>query len=127
MRPKNVYKCDMWVFCPQYKATDFVVPGPGQVTMKYTPADGGEPVEYTIFDFQESGGVSMGMYNTDKVSVDLCLHSSAIYNKYKQSENLHVDVCKIMLDVCILFVIFFSLLQKAVLFWCFFYVEYVEN
>ncbi|GFO33536.1 isocitrate dehydrogenase [NADP] cytoplasmic [Plakobranchus ocellatus] len=62
-------------FGDQYRATDFVVPGPGSVTMKYTPADGGEPVEYTIFDFKESGGVAMGMYNTDKSITDFA-HSS---------------------------------------------------
>src|SRR5712675_2621719 len=27
----------------QYKATDFVVPGPGTVTISYAPSDGGEP------------------------------------------------------------------------------------
>ena len=53
----------------QYRATDFVVPGPGKVTMKYEPKDGGAPQEFTIFDFEESGGVAMGMYNTDKVSL----------------------------------------------------------
>src|SRR6187401_1477939 len=35
----------------QYKATDFVVPGPGTLTMTYTPKDGGKPVEMKIFDF----------------------------------------------------------------------------
>jgi len=65
-------------FGDQYKATDFVVPGPGTVTMKYTPQDGGPPVEYTIFDFQESGGVSMGMYNTDK-SIREFAHSSMVF------------------------------------------------
>src|SRR6202011_2621605 len=29
----------------QYKATDFVVPGPGTVTIIYTPKDEGQPVE----------------------------------------------------------------------------------
>jgi isocitrate dehydrogenase len=48
----------------QYKATDFVVPGPGRVTITYTPADGGAPMEMTIADF-EGGGVAMGMYNFD--------------------------------------------------------------
>jgi isocitrate dehydrogenase len=48
----------------QYRATDFVVPGPGTVTMTYTPADGGEPVEMQIADFP-GGGVTMGMYNYD--------------------------------------------------------------
>jgi isocitrate dehydrogenase len=48
----------------QYKATDFVVPGPGKVTITYTPADGGEPMELTVADFPGSG-VAMGMFNFD--------------------------------------------------------------
>ena len=48
----------------QYKATDFVVPGPGKVTVTYQPHDGGEPMEFEIADFP-GGGVAMGMYNYD--------------------------------------------------------------
>ncbi|QKW39176.1 NADP-dependent isocitrate dehydrogenase [Actinomadura sp. NAK00032] len=48
----------------QYKATDFVVPGPGKVTITYTPSDEGEPMEFEIADFP-GGGVAMGMYNYD--------------------------------------------------------------
>jgi isocitrate dehydrogenase len=48
----------------QYKATDYVVPGPGTVTLTYTPADGGDPVEMHVADFA-GGGVTMGMYNFD--------------------------------------------------------------
>jgi isocitrate dehydrogenase len=48
----------------QYKATDFVVPGPGTVTITYTPTDGGEPVQTEIARFP-AGGVAMGMYNFD--------------------------------------------------------------
>lgn len=70
-------------FGDQYRATDFVVPGPGQVTMKYTPQDGGEVQEYTIFDFQESGGVAMGMFNTDK-SIREFAHSSMVYALQKR-------------------------------------------
>ncbi|HTJ44086.1 MAG TPA: NADP-dependent isocitrate dehydrogenase [Kofleriaceae bacterium] len=51
-------------FGDQYKATDFVVPGPGTLTMTYTPAGGGKPVEYKVFDFP-GGGVALGMYNLD--------------------------------------------------------------
>src|SRR5699024_10007430 len=47
----------------QYKATDFKVPGPGTVTMTYTPEDGSEPVEFEVAKFHEAGGVAMGMYN----------------------------------------------------------------
>lgn len=50
----------------QYKATDFKVPGPGTVTMTYTPADGSEPVEFEVANFPEEGGVAMGMYNYRK-------------------------------------------------------------
>lgn len=62
-------------FGDQYKATDFVVPGQGRLTMKFTPKDGGAPVEYIVYDFQESGGVALGMYNTDKSIQDFA-HSS---------------------------------------------------
>ena len=49
----------------QYKATDFVVPGPGKVTITYTPRDGGEPMEFEVADFS-GGGVAVGMYNYDE-------------------------------------------------------------
>ncbi|MFT7667546.1 MAG: isocitrate dehydrogenase [Planctomycetota bacterium] len=52
-------------FGDQYRATDFLVPGKGKLTMKFTPADGAEPTEYEIFDFPEAG-VAMGMYNLDE-------------------------------------------------------------
>jgi isocitrate dehydrogenase len=48
----------------QYKATDFVVPGPGKVTITYTPHDGSEPMEFDVADFN-GGGVAVGMYNFD--------------------------------------------------------------
>ncbi|PIE55934.1 MAG: isocitrate dehydrogenase (NADP(+)) [Desulfobulbus propionicus] len=51
-------------FGDQYRATDFLVPGPGRLTMKFEPADGGPPQEYTVFDFPGSG-CAMGMYNLD--------------------------------------------------------------
>jgi len=52
-------------FGDQYRATDMVVPGPGKLTMKYEPADGGPAQEFEIFDFP-GGGVAMGMYNLDE-------------------------------------------------------------
>jgi isocitrate dehydrogenase len=48
----------------QYKAQNFVVPGPGKVTVTYTPDDGGEPMEFDVAQFT-GGGVAMGMYNFD--------------------------------------------------------------
>ena len=52
-------------FGDQYKATDFKVPGPGKLKMVYTPAGGGDTVEYEVFDFP-GAGIAMGMYNLDK-------------------------------------------------------------
>jgi isocitrate dehydrogenase len=48
----------------QYKASDFVVPGPGTVTITYQPAGGGEPMQIEVAQFP-GGGVAMGMYNFD--------------------------------------------------------------
>ena len=52
-------------FGDQYKATDFKVPGPGTLTMTFTPKDGSKPMEFNIFDFP-AAGVAMGMYNLDE-------------------------------------------------------------
>ncbi len=51
-------------FGDQYRATDFLVPGPGRLTITFEPA-GGEPVTREIFEFPESG-VALGMYNLDE-------------------------------------------------------------
>jgi isocitrate dehydrogenase len=48
----------------QYRATDFVVPGPGRLTLSFTPEDGGSPMEFEVARFPGSG-VAMGMYNFD--------------------------------------------------------------
>ena len=50
-------------FGDQYRATDFKVPGPGKLTMKFVGADGQE-IEHEVFDFP-SAGIAMGMYNLD--------------------------------------------------------------
>ena len=49
----------------QYRATDFVVPSAGKVTIRYEPANGGEPVEHLVTEFPETGGIAMAMYNYD--------------------------------------------------------------
>ena len=54
----------------QYKATDFKVPGAGSVTLTYTPADGGAPVEMEVVNMPEGGGVVMGMYNFNESIAD---------------------------------------------------------
>jgi isocitrate dehydrogenase len=51
-------------FGDQYRATDFLIPGAGKLTMKFEPADGSKSIEYTVFDFPGSG-CALGMYNLD--------------------------------------------------------------
>jgi isocitrate dehydrogenase len=52
-------------FGDQYRATDFIVPGKGKLTMKFEPADGSAPFEKEVFNFP-GGGVALGMYNLDE-------------------------------------------------------------
>ena len=51
-------------FGDQYRATDFKVPGPGTLTMTFTPDDGSAPQQHEVFHFPD-GGVALGMYNLD--------------------------------------------------------------
>ena len=55
-------------FADQYRATDFVVPGPGKLTLTWEGQDGNK-VERDVFDFPGSG-VAMSMYNLDQSIVD---------------------------------------------------------
>jgi len=66
----------------QYKATDFVVPGPGTFEIVYTPANGGNKVTYKVFDFK-GAGVGLGMYNTDE-SIEAFAHSCMQYSMSKK-------------------------------------------
>ena len=52
-------------FGDQYRATDFKFPGPGKLTLRFDPDDGGEPIERAVFQAPESG-VAMAMYNLDE-------------------------------------------------------------
>src|SRR4051812_27031431 len=51
-------------FGDQYPATDSVIPGPGKLTMTFTPIGGAAQV-HEVFEFK-GGGVAMGMYNLDE-------------------------------------------------------------
>jgi isocitrate dehydrogenase len=51
-------------FGDQYRATDFVVPGKGKLTIKFEPEGGGAPIEHKVFDYP-GGGVALAMYNLD--------------------------------------------------------------
>ena len=53
-------------FGDQYRATDFKVPGPGKLSIKWTPNDSSlGPIEREVYEF-EGSGVAMAMYNTDE-------------------------------------------------------------
>ena len=56
-------------FGDQYRATDFVVPGAGRLTMRWEASDGSDSKEFEVFDFP-GGGVAMGMYNLDASILD---------------------------------------------------------
>ncbi len=52
-------------FGDQYKATDFVVPGKGKLTVKFVPEGGGPTIEKEVFNFP-GAGIAMSMYNLDE-------------------------------------------------------------
>lgn len=58
----------------QYKATDFIVPGAGKLTLTWTSNDGKDKIEEVINDFK-GAGVALGMFNTDASITDFA-HSS---------------------------------------------------
>ena len=63
-------------FGDQYKATDFVVPGKGKLTIKWEGEDG-QVIEHEVFDYP-AGGVAMGMYNLDE-SIEEFARASLTY------------------------------------------------
>jgi len=63
-------------FGDQYRATDFLVPGPGKMTIKWVGEDGQE-IEHEVFNYPGSG-VAMAMYNLDDSIRDFA-HASFSY------------------------------------------------
>src|SRR5580692_8861835 len=52
-------------FGDQYRATDFVMPGPGKLTLTFTPDGGGAPIIREVYQYKEPG-VALAMYNLDE-------------------------------------------------------------
>ncbi len=53
-------------FGDQYRATDFLVPGPGRLSITFTPEDPeGETIRHSVFVFEDSG-IALAMYNLDE-------------------------------------------------------------
>ncbi len=55
-------------FGDQYKATDFLFPGKGKLTIKFE-SESGEIIEKEVFD-APSSGIALGMYNLDSSIID---------------------------------------------------------
>eukprot|EP01128_Nolandella_sp_AFSM9_P007486 TRINITY_DN4115_c0_g1_i1.p1 TRINITY_DN4115_c0_g1~~TRINITY_DN4115_c0_g1_i1.p1 ORF type:complete len:440 (-),score=125.50 TRINITY_DN4115_c0_g1_i1:133-1425(-) len=72
-------------FGDQYKAVDFKVPGPGKLTLTYTP-EGGKPEVHDVYDYGENGGVALSMYNTTDSIYDFARASMAY--AYGRKEDL---------------------------------------
>ena len=51
-------------FGDQYRATDFVVPGKGKLTIRFEGEDG-KVIEHEVYQYK-GGGVALAMYNTDE-------------------------------------------------------------
>lgn len=68
-------------FADQYKATDFKVPGPGKLSIKFVGADG-QVIEHAVFDYP-SAGVAMAMYNLDDSIRDFA-HASFAFGLARQ-------------------------------------------
>jgi len=66
----------------QYRCTDFLVPGPGKLTVAWIGKDG-QKIEREVFDFPGSG-VAMTMYNLDQSIIDFARASMnyALMRKY---------------------------------------------
>ena len=63
-------------FGDQYKATDFLMPGPGTLTIKFV-GDDGEVIEHEVYK-APGAGVAMAMYNQDD-SIREFAHASFAY------------------------------------------------
>lgn len=63
-------------FGDQYRATDFLVPGAGKLTLKWESTDGKEAIEREVFEFDQAG-VAMAMYNLDESIRDFARASMA--------------------------------------------------
>ncbi len=61
----------------QYKATNFTVPGAGELTITFTPEDGSEPIQHVVANYGPDGGVALGMYNFTKSIEDFARASFA--------------------------------------------------
>ncbi|GCE90750.1 NADP-dependent isocitrate dehydrogenase [Komagataeibacter diospyri] len=62
-----------------YRAAETRIPGPGKVTLRYTPADGGPEQVLDVHDFK-GPGVALGMHNT-RASIEGFARASLAYGR----------------------------------------------
>ncbi|ATU71559.1 isocitrate dehydrogenase (NADP(+)) [Komagataeibacter rhaeticus] len=62
-----------------YRAAETRIPGPGRVTLRYTPADGGPEQVLDVHDFK-GPGVALGMHNT-RASIEGFARASLAYGR----------------------------------------------
>ncbi|RBM05949.1 NADP-dependent isocitrate dehydrogenase [Novacetimonas cocois] len=62
-----------------YRAAETRIPGPGKVTLRYVPADGGEEQVLDVHDFK-GPGVALGMHNT-RASIEGFARASLSYGR----------------------------------------------
>ncbi|XP_057949806.1 isocitrate dehydrogenase [NADP]-like isoform X1 [Malania oleifera] len=53
-------------FGDQYRATDTVIHGPGNLKLLFVPDGHKEKIELEVFNFTGAGGIALSMYNTDE-------------------------------------------------------------
>ncbi|GAA2525664.1 NADP-dependent isocitrate dehydrogenase [Rarobacter incanus] len=63
-------------FGDQYRATDFLTPGEGTLTVTFTPADGSEPIQHTVYNYP-GAGIAQVQYNLDQSIRDFARASFA--------------------------------------------------
>jgi len=59
-------------FGDQYRATDFKIPGPGKLTIKFESKNKKEKIEHKVHDF-DGPGIAMSMYNLDDSIKDFAI------------------------------------------------------
>lgn len=63
-------------YADQYKAVDFLIPGPGKLEITWT-GNNGEKIQHTVYSY-EGSGIAQAQYNTDESIRDFA-HSSFQY------------------------------------------------
>ena len=81
-------------FGDQYKATDFVVPGPGKLKLVFE-AENGETLTKEVFDFKGKG-CALGMYNLEESIVGL-IRQIKSYERLTIEAAIHQDRSKALM------------------------------